>query len=193
MVKATTRKTRKPSKNLKRMVQSIVARNIETKHKTTVFASFSVPSGTTYLNPDMCTIGAGDATNQRVGNSIFSKSLALRLNVINFSPLAHLFRIALVIPRQETSTDPFLGSYAANIDLDQFTVLYDRMIPIGQSGGNSEKVLTFGKRFRGRGMHMQWTDGTLGTPKKNGVYLAMISSGSGIEVFGQYQHYYKDG
>lgn len=195
--KKTGRITRR--RNLTTVVNKAIQRHQETK-----FHSISQTPANVDVNPTSDThtftnIAQGDSQNQRIGNQLYVTGYHFEVTLLPeaapsgaSAPLSAV-RIVVYIPKDSDDSITAFGP-ETNLDLDNYTFLYDKTFPMTPSQG---RRIVLSKKFnRGarKGIKVQY-NGTLGTDvAKNPIKMSIVQDNS--LDFPTYQMhgriYYKD-
>lgn len=175
-------------KHIRQFVQSKINVNQETKHVNSNVVSLGISS--TATNVDVLNIAQGTDRFERVGNDIRVTGFYGRFQMIG-GDATNVIRAIMYIPKDPSATLTGANTYGL-IDPNVATILYDRLHVTTLNGPNT-KVFTMAKKFKGKGLHVEWDD--TGTIKKNRIRLLFVSdSGASLHPTLDYHWacYYKD-
>lgn len=186
----------KKKSNIKKIIKSMI--NNETETKTFIQELANTPLTNVGQNYDITSLAQGVGQNQRLGNSYKVTSFKLKGAVFN-GGTDDLCRVIIYIPKNPSVLMPTDTSMQSTdpVDLDKFTVLSDRLIPVSDHGPGCKlynKVCLFNKGRR-NGLHVQFSDALATSITKNRlmVYMCSFSSAAPHPSFkGWWRVYFKD-
>jgi hypothetical protein len=184
---------RRKKSNLKKMIKSMIAGSQETK---TIGTELNPSISNVGVNYDIASLVGGTGQNARIGNQYKMTSFRLKGGVFG-SDTTNLVRIIIYIPKDPTHIMDTSLQALTPVDLDRFTVLSDRLIPVASSGPNCKlynKVVLFNKGRR-TGLNVQFHDSTAGSITKNRLMVYMVSdsgAASHPSFKGWWRFYFKD-
>ena len=175
----------------------MISKSQETKTQQFHFPTDTqlTPAGTNY---NIVEVAGGTSQQQRVGNQIKLTSFRLK-GILSLDHgftgnLWDIVRVVLYIPKDPDDTLNLGVSEA--IDLDQFTILSDRLIPMGSNHDACKlynKVLLF-KKGRRTGMNVQFSSDLATAVTKNNIKMYMVckSAANTPKFNGYWRFYFKD-
>lgn len=178
--------------NLKKLIQSVVSKNIETKQIDQSFNGVSVPdTGITY---SLSAVATGDTQNSRQGNAITVTGVYGNI-ILQASDATNIIRCIMYISHD---TDDLISvSHYGLVDQDKYTVLMDKYITVG-TAGTGVRHFTLKKSFkRGnrKGVNARFS-GTGSTDyARNAIRLYFVSDSAAAShpfLDGQLRTYFKD-
>lgn len=182
--------------NLKKLVKSIVAKNIETKTSIFRMAGIGIgASGLAPINASFNDLNIGDNQYERTGNQVTLTSVKWDM-FLTGADATNSIRCIVYIPKNPTVflAIPFNGA----VDFDSFTVLRDMFICTSNTGNNCVRrngYISFKNRGKSLGMKTQWSGALASGQTKNRVLLYMVSDSLVVphpEVNGVLHTFYKD-
>lgn len=190
------RRRRTGRKNLRAIVQKVIEGNLESRMLNTQLSSIGVSTtGTsTYLTP----VDQGDTQNSRQGNQIRLTGMHGKM-ILTAGDSTNVVRTILYIPKVSSSSISGVGVNDF-VDLDQYTVLQDRLHTLSTSGSSQVKSFTISKKFNKgarKGILVQFS-GPTGSSQtvKNAMKLYYVSdSGAAVHptLDANIRVYFKDG
>lgn len=169
-------------RRFRRAVQKVIRRNQETKFTTAAWTGATIQDGARSPdNTNLTLFPAGTGQTHRIGNQMYLTGMYYRLTFTG-ADSTQTIRVVLYIPRDPSSS---LSSIETNtlIDLDQYIVLYDRIVSLTSNGNNQKTVVIkkdFTRRGTRRGIQCQWSSGTDSSCVKNKIQLYMVSDSLGV-------------
>lgn len=187
----------KKGKYLDAKIKRVIQKNIETKFVVWPYDTTVQDPGRTPLDNNLADISTGTTPNTRIGNQIHLTGLHAKF-MCRQVDTTNLVRMVLYIPKDPTDTMRAAGvDYLEAIDLDRFTVLYDKLLNMNNAGKN-QQLITLNRKFNTgakRGIGVQYT-GTTGTSIiKNKLSLYWVSDSGVVTdpiLKGFARLYYKD-
>lgn len=161
-------------KYIQKYVQSKINVNQETKHVNSNVLDLDISSTST--NVDVLNIAQGTDRFERLGNEIRVTGFYGKFQMIG-GDSTNVIRAIMYIPKDPSATLTGANTYGL-IDPNVATVLYDRLHTTTLNGPNT-KVFTIAKKFRGRGLPVQWDD--TNTLKKNRIRLLFVSDSGAVD------------
>lgn len=149
---------------------------VEKKTSIINFSSQNVPDWTVgSIDQSLTDINQGLTQTNRIGNSVHLTSLYGDF-FLTGADTTNSVRMILYIPKNVTTTLSTLAFNAAP-DLDQVTILQDRLLTFSSNGNNCrrfkiKKKFDYGRR---KGIHCTYTDGTGTNITKNRLRLLLVS------------------
>lgn len=162
-----------------KIAKRVVAKNTETKVKTSSLSSVSIPHSS--LTPYIASfndIAQGVGQDQRIGNQIKVTSCKYDLfftqdQVANSSAVRLLF----YIPRDPNNLILNLG-YNQAADLDDYVILKDMFIPLSYGGPacvRKQGWVSFRKRGKSNGLTTQFSTAANNSQSKNRICIYCVS------------------
>lgn len=183
-------------RNVKRLVQKMIASNIETKQKTGSYDETAVDnSAGTPISANFTNIDQGDGQNNRSGNQVTVTGLYARF-IVTGADSTNKVRIVIYMPKDSDDTLSGVDIHT-NIDLDKYTILYDNVC-LTTSNGDNNKLCLFKKSFHSgvrKGIRVIWHSATGTDVAKNAIKMYVVSdsdAASDPTFTGGYRMYYKD-
>ncbi len=185
--------------NLKKTVKSMIQDNQETMFRSATYSDDSITDAArspidTLLNA----VAQGDTQNGRAGNQIVLTGFYGKF-MLKVYDATNIIRVIMYIPRNQNvlmSTANNIG-ITTLVDLDQFTILHDKMYPL--STYNPQKYFVLSKKFNKgarKGITATYSGSGVDAVVKNSIYLYMVSDSGAVNdptVSGNFRLFYKDG
>lgn len=189
---------RRPKKSLNAVVRKAVQNMAETKVKVLAGASNVAVSTTAAISASL-TVDQGIDQDQRIGNEIamtgFRIEGCVRRNPANTTP--DIVRAIVAIRKRGYDATPPAGLALNNeLDLDAWTILYDKLLDVSPGYGTKRFVIS--KKFANAGRRglIQRYNGTGGSALvTNCIQLYLVSDNAGASQPGVTYHgrmYFKD-
>lgn len=185
------------NRNFKKRVLSIVQSTQETRQKIHSWTTEPIQdTGRTPISQSLVDISQGDTQNDRQGNQIIVTGIYSKL-FINAGDGINNCRVILYIPRDADDSLSTLTPSQA-IDMDKYTVLYDRIINVSTTAGDYSKPFVIARKFnkgRRKGMTVQYSSTTGTSVERNNLKLYVVGDSGAIpdpNFNGHIRVYYKD-
>jgi len=185
---------RRRKTNLKKIIKKMIAGEQETK--TVIQELQNTPMSNVGINYDISSLGQGVTQSERVGNAYKLTSFRLK-GALFHGGTEDLCRIIVYIPKNIDVLMPTALSSTDPVDLDKFTVLSDRLIPLSNHGPACKlfnKTILFNKGKRA-GLNVRFSDHLAASITKNRlmVYMCSFSTAAPHPYFkGWWRAYFKD-
>lgn len=180
---------------VKKIVNQSMQSDKETYHKEFAWNQVSIQdSARTPLTVGLNEIASGSGPTQRNGNQLRVTGIYSKFALQHYDA-TNLIRVMLVIPKDPSITTLTGIGLFSNLDIDQYTVLYDHLYNISQ---HSNKVVTIKRKFnkgRFRGIETQYFGSGATDFAKNRMLLYMVSDSTAIgdpTVTGTLRLFYHD-
>lgn len=177
-------------KVIKKMVQSQINKNVETKFLDTGFISQAI--STTPSSYGISNLSRGTGRNERTGDRVHCTGLYLSLTLAGADAYNQL-RMVVYTPRDQDDSLSTLGLNAP-IDKDLYKVHLDRSYITCASGNNPIVRIREYVRYKGIGKPVFY-DGTTTTPTKNVFKVTFVSDSGAVthpDINGNIRWYFKD-
>lgn len=178
-------------------VQQRISSNLETKQRSISWDEVAVDAaGGAPINWALTDIDQGDSQADRTGNQVWVTGYFARL-AFAVGDTTNLIRVVVYIPKDSDDSLSSGTDIHTNIDLDKFTVLYDKLVALN-ANGDAVKVIQFKKKFnrgRRRGVNARYFSGTGTDIAKNAIKLYVVSDSLAAPdptISGGMRVYYKD-
>lgn len=186
------------SRSQMRVVQKMISGNQETKLRTVTYNETAIEGASgTPLNSQLTAISQGDDQTDRTGNLIFATGIYARFAVTG-ADSTNKIRMMFYIPKD--SDDSLDGSdIHSAIDLDKYTILFDRVLLTSQNGNDNIGVTfkkSFTRRGKAKGISVRYSGTTSNDVAQNGIKFYCVSDSDAVShptITGHYRFYFKDG
>lgn len=185
---------RRRKSNIKKLIKNMIAGEQETK--TVIQELANTPISSTGINYDISSIGQGVGQTERVGNTYKLTSFRLK-GALFHGGTEDLCRIIVYIPKEPSVLMPLGLQSTDPVDLDKFTVLSDRLVPLSDHGPACKlynKTVLFNKGKRS-GLNVRFSDHLASSATQNRlmVYMCSFSTAAPHPYFkGWWRTYFKD-
>jgi len=189
------RREYKRRSNLKKLVKSIVSKNIETKSALIKLNQVQIGVAGPYI-ASFNDLNQGDAQNERVGNQVTMTSVKWDLFLAG-ADTTNSYRIIVYIPREPSvliTSLPFNGA----VDYDQHIVLKDTYRTTSLNGNNAFRLNgyhSFRNKGKSVGMKTQWASSAPNDQTKGRVCMYITTDSAAVpnpECNGTLRAFYKD-
>lgn len=192
------RKRYNNKRSIKRMVNQMIAGRQETKHRSVAFAAVGIQdAGRAPSSTHITGVSQGDGATNRTGNQVFLSGLYGKFVVtMTSTDTTNIFRVVLYIPKSAATTMTGINTTDL-IDVDQYTILYDRMFPVG-AGGPVSRIFTIARKFNKgsrKGITVQYSGPNAADVVKNKMLLYVVSDSTAVPdptLSGNIRLYFKD-
>lgn len=183
------------TRNVRKIVQQTIARNIETKFRGGSYVDTPIQdSGRTPIDTILSSVATGDTQNDRSGNQIFATGFYGKF-VLQAADTTNIVRVVMYMPKDPNNAMTGVGVNSL-IDQDQFTILHDRMYTVGTY--NPQRAFVLARKWnrgRRRGILTQFSSTSSGSGTRGVVRLYMVSDSTAVSdplIQGEFRYYYKD-
>lgn len=183
------RKKKGLTKAQRAQVQKLLNKNIETKFRAQSIATTIDSTGTSY---ELCSVGTGDGQNNRSGHQLNVTGFYGKFQMVA-SDATNAIRVIMYIPKDPSVVMSGVSVYSL-IDIDDYTILYDKLFTASINGIN-QRVFTIAKKFRGKGLQVQYSSTSATDFSKNALRMFVVSDSGAIShptFNGHYRTYFKD-
>lgn len=189
---------RKSTRRLKKLVQTIVSKNVETSSSNHSFSSLGiVDAGRASSATDIhvTNISQGTGEGQRIKNEVRVTGIHSDF-FITGADSTNSIRLILYTPKDlsvSLSNSPALA-FNQTPDLDKFTVLLDKFVCTSSNGTNCKRV-KFNFKFKGRGLRVGYSGSAGSTVQTHPLYFYLVSDSLAVTdptINGYMRVYYKD-
>ncbi len=168
-------------KRFRKLENKIAQFKPETKFYLSSWGATSIQdSGRTPQENDLLPLAQGDGQTNRTGNSVRVTGIYGKL-AIAAADTTNLVRVILYIPKDPSATMSGV-SYSSSPDLDQWTILFDKMVAVSTNGPGI-KSFTIKKKFnKGRraGILSEWHSSNTGDHSKNPIRFYAVSDSTAV-------------
>lgn len=166
----------------------------EKKFKINTFSGISIGAGTP-VSQELTYIANGTQQNERIGNQIRVTGIFADL-IITGADTTNTIRMIIYIPHDPSNTLSSL-MYNGAPDMDQFTILYDKIITTSSNGPNNKRVMIRRSYTRGykKGIRIQYYGSAATDVSKNRILIYVVSDSAAIpdpQLNGYLRMYYTD-
>lgn len=188
------RYNRSNSKNLKKVIRSVMYKEMETKHNSTTYNQVAVSTaalGTARLY-HVTGVTQGSGNTNRDGHQIRLSGMYMNL-MYAAADTTNILRVIVFRYKGRYDVNPITEEVYSILDLDDYDIKYDKTHVVS-ANGPAIKNIKIGMKFRYNNL-IQYDDSTATSVTVNPYYVYFVSDSSVVThptITGQIRTYWKD-